>query len=141
MPVKMKIFTVSEANRLIPVLESLLRDFQSKVLKMEKNSLQWELHHRRESPRTSQTRKNPPSSAGFGELQRLEQELGDILKLINQVGCVVRDPRQGLIDFPGVLGKEPVYLCWKLGEEKVEFYHGVEDGYQGRKLLPQQDVA
>jgi len=130
MSLKMKIFTLEEANRLIPVLESLLRDFQVKVQKMEEHALKLELPARREAPLPlSQARKTQE------ELYRLEAEVTDILKLINQVGCVIRDPRQGLIDFPSVRNQEPVYLCWKLGEKEVRFYHGAEDGFQGRKPL------
>ncbi len=131
MSVKMKIFTLEEAERLLPILESLLKDFQMKYQKMEESSVQWELHHRRDTdhPPANRTRK------GREELTRLEQEVTDIIKLMNQVGCVVRDPHEGLIDFPSVRDKEPVYLCWKLGEDRIKFYHGVDQGFQGRKPL------
>jgi hypothetical protein len=50
-------------------------------------------------------------------------------------GILLRDPGSGLIDFPGVVDGEPVYLCWRLGEDDVGFYHATNVGYSGRKPL------
>lgn len=128
---KMKLFTLEEANRLIPVLESLFRDFQIKYRKMEESSLQWEVHQRTEAPPSPSSRSRKTRE----ELTRLEQEVLEVIRLIEQVGCVIRDPHEGLVDFPGVRGQEPVYLCWKLGEGEIGFYHGVEEGFKGRKPI------
>jgi hypothetical protein len=48
---------------------------------------------------------------------------------------VLRDPETGLIDFPGERDGRPVFLCWRLGEERVEHWHEIEAGYLGRKPL------
>jgi hypothetical protein len=48
---------------------------------------------------------------------------------------LLRDPETGLIDFPGVHEGRPVFLCWRLGEERVGFWHEVESGFLGRKPL------
>jgi hypothetical protein len=48
---------------------------------------------------------------------------------------VLRDPETGLIDFPGERDGRPVFLCWRLGEDRVEHWHEVESGYLGRKPL------
>jgi len=44
-----------------------------------------------------------------------------------------------LIDFYGLRGGEPVFLCWKLGEERIRFWHTLEDGYAGRQPLGEED--
>lgn len=52
-----------------------------------------------------------------------------------EIGVELKDPDIGLIDFPAMRFKEPVYLCWKLDEEEVLYWHEVTEGYRGRKLL------
>jgi hypothetical protein len=54
---------------------------------------------------------------------------------IESLGCVVKDIDLGLVDFPAMLDDEPIYICWKLGEPHVAFYHGIEEGFAQRKPL------
>lgn len=64
-------------------------------------------------------------------LGRLEKEI----QKLEDLGCVLKDMKSGLIDFPAVrLGKR-VWLCWKLGEERVTYWHGLHEGYAGRKMV------
>jgi hypothetical protein len=50
-------------------------------------------------------------------------------------GILLRDPDTGLIDFPAERDGEQVFLCWRLGEGDVAYYHGVNSGFSGRKPL------
>ena len=50
-------------------------------------------------------------------------------------GILLRDPETGLVDFPAELEGRRVYLCWRLGEDEVGFYHEETTGYSGRKRL------
>jgi len=50
-------------------------------------------------------------------------------------GILLRDPDIGLIDFPAERDGEQVFLCWRLGEDDVAYYHGVHSGFSGRKPL------
>ena len=61
-------------------------------------------------------------------------KLSLLISKIQERGAELKDADIGLIDFPAVRFGEPVYLCWKLGEEEVEFWHGSE-GFRGRKPL------
>jgi hypothetical protein len=54
---------------------------------------------------------------------------------IEDSGCLVKDLDIGLIDFPAMLGQQQVFLCWKLGEPRIEFWHGVHEGFAGRKPI------
>lgn len=54
---------------------------------------------------------------------------------LNGLGIQLKGPLEGLIDFPSYRGGEPIELCWKLGEEKVEHWHRVGEGFAGRKPL------
>jgi hypothetical protein len=78
----------------------------------------------------------------YGELKKKrterEQFASQVLEAVNkiqEIGCVVKDLDQGLVDFPSLLAGKEVYLCWKLGEERIGFWHGVEEGFAGRKPL------
>jgi hypothetical protein len=50
-------------------------------------------------------------------------------------GILLRDPETGLVDFPGDVDGRPVYLCWRLGEDHVAWYHGEDAGFASRKRL------
>lgn len=119
---KLKIFTLEEANQLIPVVDALLKDFQQK-------------HRRMQEVASAQTAPSSPQKKKEDDLSRLEKKATEPLKAIEQMGCVLRDPYEGLVDFPGIVNQDAVYLCWKQGEQRIRFYHGVEDGFKGRKPL------
>ena len=56
---------------------------------------------------------------------------------IHALGAVVKDLDQGLIDFPALRGGGvEVLLCWRVGEDAIRYWHGVEEGFAGRKELP-----
>jgi hypothetical protein len=78
----------------------------------------------------------------FAELLREKSDhdqavvrLAEIVDRIQETGCLVKDLDVGLVDFPSLLEGEEVYLCWKLGEERVAFWHGIDEGFAGRKPL------
>jgi len=60
---------------------------------------------------------------------------------IQETGCLVKDLDAGLIDFPTLYKEEEVYLCWRFGESAIEFWHGVEEGFRGRKKIDQEFLA
>jgi hypothetical protein len=55
---------------------------------------------------------------------------------IHELGALVKDLDQGLVDFPARRQGEDVLLCWRVGEEEVGYWHGLEEGFSGRKPLP-----
>lgn len=55
---------------------------------------------------------------------------------LQSLGVLVKDLDEGLVDFPARLGDQEVLLCWRLGEPKVAFWHGFDEGFAGRKPLP-----
>lgn len=62
-------------------------------------------------------------------------QVQDEIRCIQQTGGVVKDLDEGLVDFPALIEGEEVYLCWKLGEERIRYWHGLEEGFAGRKPL------
>lgn len=59
------------------------------------------------------------------------------IEAVQETGCLIKDLDIGLVDFPTLLRGVEVYLCWKLGEEAIEFWHGVDEGFRGRKSIDQ----
>lgn len=57
------------------------------------------------------------------------------LKWLQDAGILVRDIEQGLIDFPSERDGEPIFLCWKLGEDSVDYWHDADSGFGGRQPL------
>jgi hypothetical protein len=55
---------------------------------------------------------------------------------IQELGVLVKDLDRGLIDFPALRGDEEVLLCWEVGEDEVRYWHGLEEGFAGRRRLP-----
>jgi hypothetical protein len=78
-------------------------------------------------------------ASALGELEEAErQERVEIARRVNAVherGAIVKDIDTGLVDFPARLEGEEVLLCWRLGEEQIEHWHGLEEGFAGRKRL------
>ena len=60
---------------------------------------------------------------------------------IQEMGCQLKDIEMGLVDFPTLYREQEVYLCWKLGESGIRFWHHVEDGYQGRRPIDSDFIA
>jgi hypothetical protein len=78
--------------------------------------------------------------------KRLEhQSLAEVMKAslekILATGCIIKDLDVGLLDFPAILDDEEVYLCWKLGEDRIRYYHRQDEGYSGRKPLDPRDLG
>ena len=70
---------------------------------------------------------------------RLDEEVAGIARCvarIHEVGALVKDLDDGLVDFPARREGEDVLLCWRLGEDEIRFWHGLDEGFSGRKPLP-----
>lgn len=65
------------------------------------------------------------------------RHLRSLLDNFEQSGVLVKDLEKGLADFPTLFRGEEVYLCWKLDEEKIQFWHGTQEGFAGRKAIDQ----
>ena len=62
--------------------------------------------------------------------------IAECAERINAAGAEVKSLEEGLLDFPAKRGDDDVLLCWKLGEDEVRYWHGVDEGFAGRKPLP-----
>jgi hypothetical protein len=69
------------------------------------------------------------------ELEQAATELARVVERIQGEGVLIKDLDLGLLDFPALREGEEILLCWQLGEDRVAFWHGVEEGFAGRKPL------
>jgi hypothetical protein len=69
-------------------------------------------------------------------VEREAAEIGRCIEGIHARGAQVKDLDRGLIDFPALRAGEEVCLCWQVGEEEIAYWHGLEEGFAGRKPLP-----
>jgi len=73
------------------------------------------------------------------EHDQAAERLAEVVNRIQDSGVIVKDLDVGLIDFPSLLDGEEIYLCWKLGEDHIAFWHGVDEGFAGRKPLDEPE--
>ena len=70
------------------------------------------------------------------EFEREGAEVAGCVERLESLGVLVKDLDRGLVDFPALRGDEEVLLCWQVGEDEVAYWHGLEEGFGGRKPLP-----
>ena len=75
------------------------------------------------------------------DLNRIVAKVKDAIDRIQATGCIVKDLDTGLVDFPSVIRNEEVYLCWRLGEDRIRFYHRHNEGFAGRKPIDLDDAG
>ncbi len=128
-------FTVSEAEALLPVLESLLRSaIQAKTLIEEVDAEQQQLANRIFV--NGGTLVDIVAVARRkAEREKALQKAKDAVAEIDATGVQVKDLDIGLLDFPCLVGEDVILLCWKLGEKKVTHWHGMQEGFAGRKPI------
>jgi hypothetical protein len=73
------------------------------------------------------------------EHEHLAETLKAALHRILETGCLIKDLEVGLLDFPALINNEEVYLCWRLGEDRIRFYHRQNEGFAGRKPIDPRD--
>jgi hypothetical protein len=130
---KLKMFTVGEANHLIPWLEESVIELQQKreaILALEVEIDALEL---------------VAEKSGTGTVSALDRRIEEyhhtvarfyaITDQIQETGCHLKDLNLGLVDFYSLYQGRVVYLCWKLGEKEIEHWHEVGRGYAYRQPL------
>jgi hypothetical protein len=69
-------------------------------------------------------------------IEREAKAIAECVARISDAGVQIKSLEEGLLDFPARRGDEDVLLCWKLGEDEIGYWHGLEEGFAGRKPLP-----
>ena len=114
-----KLFTPEEANRRLPLIKKIVDDILSRGQKLKALAL---------------LEKTPSVEK---EEKTLIAQVEALMFELETLGCYFKDWNFeiGLVDFPAVINGQEVMLCWRSDEPKVEWYHGLEEGYPGRRRL------
>ncbi|HEX5438913.1 MAG TPA: DUF2203 domain-containing protein [Gemmatimonadaceae bacterium] len=127
----MKTYTVEEANRTLPLVSSIVRDIVRQFVPWRERVQEYEIIKASESL----DHRDPRAEVLEREVESLAHEIDGYLRELAELGIECKDPGLGLVDFPGVIGGRRVYLCWRLGEPAVAYWHDVDAGYAGRQPL------
>ena len=115
-------FTPAEASKRLPLVKNIVLD----ILKKGKNFRT--LVHQSQSQELTK------------EAEAIKAEIEGLTKELEDLGCFYKDWNFeiGLVDFPALIEGKQVLLCWRSDEVEVRWYHSVDEGYIGRKLIPQE---
>ena len=135
-----KLFSLTEAERLRLQLEPVL--IEAMELRRKLGEFDEQLGSLAERIQRSGGLMVPYEKIAAVRLDRNRQEelLRAAIDRIHSTGCIVKDLDVGLLDFPSRLNNEDVYLCWKLGEDRIRFYHRQDEGFSGRKPIDPRDA-
>lgn len=128
-------FSLQEAERLLPEVERALRDAISQ--KAEYQAAEGDLNRATQRIRMAGgSRVSPgPFLALRARKDAASTALNAAIERVSELGAQIKDLDIGLIDFPTRYQGREVLLCWKLGEERIAFWHGVDEGFRGRKPI------
>jgi hypothetical protein len=132
-----RLFTVNEANALLPALRPLIENVLENIRRLRSKS-ETVIRNKNLDPDAANLMERLQEDR---EIARLVGELKGWVEEINSYGCMCKGAEQGLIDFPCMIGEEVVFLCWQIGEPNVAHWHRIEDGFAGRRPLldPEED--
>lgn len=130
-------WTLAEANAALPEVRGLLAQARSHVPVLR--DLEAQLDDLRIVWGDAVLSVACPGHAEFAryhaDFERHRAALQQVLLRFHALGVEVKDLEQGLVDFRGLVGDQPAYLCWKDGEERVAHWHPLEGGFGARRPL------
>ena len=124
-----KYFTLTEANKQLPLIKKSL----IKLRKIEQELAVFSLvdvqvDEFNESNAKTITKLNK-------DFHKLNYEFYKLIEEIESTGCILKDISKGLVDFYAKDKDKEILLCWQMGEESIQFFHDIENGYDGRKHI------
>jgi len=124
------LFTVDKANTILPKVKKKfdeilccknnVMDIQEELQNLSDSNCSFEIFIKKKQ-----------------ELNHIVSSLYKMIQELEDMGVMVKSVDDGLLDFPSIRYDEEIWLCWKFGENKVKFWHGKDEGFMGRKPIPQ----
>lgn len=119
-----RIYTADEANAVLATVASLVETLRDAQAVME--------------ARNDEVRASAPTNGGgpaHREFIGASQAAAQAARALHDLAIQVRDPEQGLLDFPAEIEGSPAFLCWRFGEDKVAYWHPRNTGFADRRPL------
>lgn len=130
---KGKIFTTDEANRMLPLVSRIAEDIVATYADVNRALQAFEAEKARaEADESRQAILRERDEAVAAVLDRFQ----GLIEEIEALGGTVKDYETGMIDFYGEVDGEIVYLCWQRGEDRIDHWHRLEEGFGKRRPLP-----
>ena len=120
-----KTFSLEEANRALPLVRRIVEDIVAQYRQLERLQRRRRILIRRQRA-TEVTELDEQAARGADRLCELIDE-------VNRIGCELKDWESGIVDFRSRLHGRDVFLCWRLGEDKIGHWHEVAVGMTGRQ--------
>jgi hypothetical protein len=123
MTTEIKYFTPADARKTLPLVKNIVRDILETTREMRliaeevNNGIEEDIR-----------------------IKKLASDVNGFLNELEEIGCYYKDTKFqiGLVDFPAMMNGVEVYLCWRSDENDILYYHEMDAGYLGRKLIPPQ---
>ena len=126
MTTDLKYFTPSEAKKTLPLVRKIVADIldTSREMRLIADEI------------GSGVEKDP-------RIQKLADDIEKFMQELEEIGCYFKDWNFsiGLIDFPSIIDGKEVFLCWRSDEDDIMYYHEMETGFAGRKLIPPEELT
>jgi hypothetical protein len=138
--VKLTLFSVDEANKLIVELRPLVQRLVAAKTELDQLNARIDVL---QVVLAGTAPTNPDAVELRGATERRAQVVGQIqqgVKIIHKRGALVKDLDKGLLDFYALLGDRLVFLCWHLGESEVTHWHSIEGGFSERQPLDRSEL-
>jgi hypothetical protein len=126
-------FSLEEANGLLPVLREMMTRIQDK--KRTLDSYQEQLLAMVQRAAGNGRAQEPEANRLRQTAEQITDEINGLIDDVQALGCEVKDVDVGLVDFRTIRDGREVYLCWRLGEETIAFWHDLDVGFAGRQPL------
>jgi len=118
-----KHWTPNEAEKSLPLVKQIVKDILEKghMVKTIAESMGGDIE-------------------GNEEAEKYITEIKGFIKELEEIGCTFKDWNfnVGLVDFPAIINGEEVELCWRSDEDHILYYHRYDEGYKGRKRIPEE---
>lgn len=122
------VFTLEQANRALVLVRKVVADIVAEYHELEQKR-----------SRRDALQQNGPDSAAFwtaqAQVDAAIDRLNTLHRELTEIGCVLKDWRTGLVDFPALRDGRRVWLCWRLGEDQVAHWHELHEGFAARRQL------
>jgi hypothetical protein len=126
MTTELKYFTAAEAKKTLPLVRKIVKDILDTSREM-----------RLIADEVGSNVENDP------RIQKLADDIEEFMQELEEIGCFFKDWNFsiGLIDFPSIIDGKEVFLCWRSDEDDIMYYHEMETGFAGRKLIPPEELT
>ncbi|MGD2135323.1 MAG: DUF2203 domain-containing protein [Gemmatimonadales bacterium] len=127
-----KYFTVRDANATLPYVRRVVEDIVSEYERWRDCIYRYEVIA---AGATSEGGESDEQVELREEVDRIAQRINSYIEELSDVGCIFKGFDGGLVDFYSRLDDRDIFLCWKLGEPGIGYWHEVDSGFAGRQPL------